>query len=448
MACLVLLLSTAAGAFDLILAERYLIRADTVQPLFKSFSDEGSTCHPPAGLYEASSASINLNFTSSKFESFEIFISSTSDHLLFPNPNYKVLLENSSQIVSIKFTCISAGWSGVTLDIQSSFLTKSVYWHKYCGESDKFDFSLVSLLIIAVVTVYISSYRARYIAAWQPSIEDDSDVLTIYHAYGFVFFASGTLLLLYFFKDSLKYVLEILICTSSGVSVVAVFDELTARYPRRGIFIPFIGFAQIKVLILVVFSFILVLIYMASKNWLLNNFFGLCLAYTMIKTIKIPDFKVGALLLTMTLLYDICWVYFSKFVFADNVMVAVATGIDLPIKLLFPHMGSSAPPYSCSMLGLGDLALPGLFLAFASRFDHINRSDYLNVLSLCYASALVVCGMVLVVFEHAQPALLFIAPALIAGMAGNAARRKEMKLIFKGLQPLSLVASHDEEEMT
>ena len=52
------------------------------------------------------------------------------------------------------------------------------------------------------------------------------------------------------------------------------------------------------------------------------------------------------------------FVYDVFFVFATDVMVTVAKSFDAPIKLLIPK-DIWAPTYNFSMLGLGDIVLPG-----------------------------------------------------------------------------------------
>jgi len=62
-------------------------------------------------------------------------------------------------------------------------------------------------------------------------------------------------------------------------------------------------------------------------------------------------------------LYDIFWV------FGTDVMVTVAKSFDAPVKLLFPK-DIFAEQYQFSMLGLGDIVLPGFLIAFLLRFDY------------------------------------------------------------------------------
>jgi len=68
------------------------------------------------------------------------------------------------------------------------------------------------------------------------------------------------------------------------------------------------------------------------------------------------------MLLVLLFFYDIF------FVFGTDVMLTVAKNIDAPIKLLFPRDWSVEEP-KFSLLGLGDIVLPGLFIAMCLRYD-------------------------------------------------------------------------------
>lgn len=65
--------------------------------------------------------------------------------------------------------------------------------------------------------------------------------------------------------------------------------------------------------------------------------------------------------------YDIFWV------FCTPVMVSVAQKFDAPIKLLFPRAMEAAVAAGAkrpfSMLGLGDIVIPGIFVALMLRYD-------------------------------------------------------------------------------
>ena len=60
--------------------------------------------------------------------------------------------------------------------------------------------------------------------------------------------------------------------------------------------------------------------------------------------------------------YDIFWVY------GTDVMVTVAKSLDAPIKLMFPYNWNEDPPLF-SMLGLGDIVIPGVFVSLCLKYD-------------------------------------------------------------------------------
>ena len=122
---------------------------------------------------------------------------------------------------------------------------------------------------------------------------------------------------------------------------------------------------------------------------------GLCVAF--IAFVRLPSLKVSTLLLSGLLLYDVFWVFFSQYVFNANVMVKVATRpadnpvgamarklhlgghmarnaprLSLPGKLVFPSTQNSG---HFSMLGLGDVVMPGLLLCFVMRYDAYKRAQ-------------------------------------------------------------------------
>lgn len=76
----------------------------------------------------------------------------------------------------------------------------------------------------------------------------------------------------------------------------------------------------------------------------------------------LPNFKTGFILLWGLFFYDIFWVY------GTDVMVTVAKSFDAPIKLMFPYNWNADPP-QFSMLGLGDIVIPGIFVALCLKYD-------------------------------------------------------------------------------
>jgi len=172
--------------------------------------------------------------------------------------------------------------------------------------------------------------------------------------------------------------------------------------------------------------------YATTKNWLANDILGVSFCIQAIEMMSLGTFKNGVILLAGLFLYDIFWVFGTGFFMEEgnSVMVSVAKNFDAPIKLLFPK---SYPPQEkqFSMLGLGDIVIPGIFVALCLRFDR-NEKLGTSVFEYCLGGYILGLGttvFVMHVFEAAQPALLYIVPACIAtSMMGAAAKGKLKEL--------------------
>eukprot|EP00461_Guttulinopsis_vulgaris_P000664 UN00664 len=188
-------------------------------------------------------------------------------------------------------------------------------------------------------------------------------------------------------------------------------------------------------------SITIALLYLITNYWVLNNIFGICFSLQAIELLNVGSYMNGAILLSGLFFYDIFWV------FGTDVMVTVAKSVDAPIKLLFPAGDRQ------SMLGLGDIVIPGAFIALMLRYDiSLSRAfnhrdekdpklgvmnkvmnkigsmsfitistDYFNTVLIGYFLGLVTTLLVMYVFKAAQPALLYLVPACLLFTAGVAA---------------------------
>lgn len=164
--------------------------------------------------------------------------------------------------------------------------------------------------------------------------------------------------------------------------------------------------------------------YASKKHWLANNILGLAFCIQGIEMLSLGSFKTGAILLGGLFVYDIFWVFFTP------VMVSVAKSFDAPIKLLFPTADAVRP---FSMLGLGDIVIPGIFVALALRFD-VSRgkeSQYFKSAFVGYTVGLVLTIIVMNWFQAAQPALLYIVPAVIGFLAAHVLLNGEIKPLLE-----------------
>merc|ERR1712232_844126 len=186
--------------------------------------------------------------------------------------------------------------------------------------------------------------------------------------------------------------------------------------------------------------------FIMTKNWILNNVFGISFCIVGIKMISLSSYKTGAIMLVGLFFYDVFWVFGSKSVFGSNVMVTVAKGVEAPIKLMFPRSLGGCGLLEHSMLGLGDIVVPGLFMAFLAKFDAVVMEDgaarsfvYLNATMIAYALSLVTTVSIMLFFNAAQPALLYIVPYVLIASFGLALARGEWKKLLEYYIP-------DEEE--
>merc|ERR1719199_1675241 len=85
------------------------------------------------------------------------------------------------------------------------------------------------------------------------------------------------------------------------------------------------------------------------------------------------------------------------------------------------------------MLGLGDIVLPGIVIALLLRFDvHHNRTGkpYFWATYIAYLLGLLFTIVVMHTFKAAQPALLYLVPAVLLTPITLALVRGELKQLF------------------
>lgn len=166
----------------------------------------------------------------------------------------------------------------------------------------------------------------------------------------------------------------------------------------------------------------------------MNNIFGVLFSIMALRNIDLSTFKVGFMLLWFLFFYDIFWVY------GTDVMVTVAKNLDIPIKLLFPYMNDEGVE-KFSMLGLGDIVIPGIFIALCLKFD-IDQSiqqklkkvsdfklPYFITSFIGYIVGICATFAAMYIFDHAQPALLFLVPTCTLSVLGLSFIRGDFKTL-------------------
>ncbi|KAI5191187.1 minor histocompatibility antigen H13 [Nematocida minor] len=157
--------------------------------------------------------------------------------------------------------------------------------------------------------------------------------------------------------------------------------------------------------------------YFKTKSIMSSNILACAFSIMGIQEIRPDSTKTVLVLLGLLFVYDIFWV------FCTPVMLGVAKGLDIPIKIVYPFAKKGG-----SMIGLGDIVIPGLFLALAREFAHKNSSPFVFFGGFVgYVLALIITFAVVIMFKAGQPALLYICPLIVAGSMAGALFHKKTK---------------------
>ena len=179
---------------------------------------------------------------------------------------------------------------------------------------------------------------------------------------------------------------------------------------------------SISSIIALLISTVPVVLYYITKYWALNNVFGILFSIVALRNIHLTTFQVGFILLWLLFFYDIFWVY------GTDVMVTVAKNLDIPIKLLFPYLNDEGEE-KFSMLGLGDIVIPGIFISLCLKFDIDQciktkpkkfenfKIPYHTTSFIGYILGMGATFAAMYIFDHAQPALLFLVPSCTISVA-------------------------------
>ncbi|KAI5065778.1 hypothetical protein GOP47_0018402 [Adiantum capillus-veneris] len=266
-------------------------------------------------------------------------------------------------------------------------------------------------------------------------VEEDSNVLNINVASAvlFVFFASGFLFMIYKLMSTwFLLLLVILFCIGGVEGLQTCSVALLSRWFTRanGLYanLPLVGPVSLLTLIVSPFCITFATVWAVYRHlsfaWVAQDILGIALIITVLQIVRLPNIKVATVLLTCAFVYDIFWVFMSPKLFHESVMIVVARGDrsgedGIPMLLKIPRIFDPWGGYS--IIGFGDILLPGLLISFAKRFDVATRktlrSGYFLWLSIGYGFGLIVTYIALNLMDgHGQPALLYIVPFTLGSL--------------------------------
>ncbi|KAK3996486.1 signal peptide peptidase-domain-containing protein [Cladorrhinum sp. PSN332] len=133
-------------------------------------------------------------------------------------------------------------------------------------------------------------------------------------------------------------------------------EEWTVRFAMHGIF-----FVKFNIKLNDILGFLVslpVAIAYHYTGWnLFSNVLSTAMCYASFLMLSPTSISIGTLVLWGLFVYDVVMVFYTPY------MITVAQKLDAPIKLVFEG------PSGSSMLGLGDIVVPGMLMGIALRFD-------------------------------------------------------------------------------
>ncbi|KOO26815.1 signal peptide peptidase-like 2b [Chrysochromulina tobinii] len=208
--------------------------------------------------------------------------------------------------------------------------------------------------------------------------------------------------------------------------------------------------------------------------WLVQDGLSMAVCILFVRTIRLPSLKLATFFLCLMFLYDICMVFISPLVFHKSVMLEVATagastrsivydGVFSPPPPLLPPLAAeealgvgswlwrlSGAPGDYGMIGLGDIVLPALAIAYGRRVDLASAPNawfgYYTFAVVGYA-----VGLLVTLAANAygwtfngvqgQPALLYLVPGVIGFQLLRAVIACELQATWEGQQLPQLPAN-------
>jgi len=298
------------------------------------------------------------------------------------------------------------------------------------------------LIFIASTTILYGSYRSNdFFANFRETLELDNNVVKTRTAIIMPIVGSIFLVLLFFFLNWIYYLL-VAIMAFSSLSSFAYFaypflDALCNRIGgtlTKSCEVRWLGWISVSGIASLLVSLAMVISWLVTLNFVLTDILAISLALTALSFVRLPNLKVAAIILVLFFFYDIFWVFISPFIFKKSVMVTVAVQLpSLPMVIVIPRFLNAG----WSLLGVGDIVLPGLWLCFLFRFDKLNKTTFLNGYFLRawigYILGLVLTLCMLLALQQGQPALLYLVPFTLIPPIFFGWMRNELKQLWTGI---------------
>lgn len=330
--------------------------------------------------------------------------------------------------------------------------------------------------------------RRRRRSSSGPESADEIWELDTRHAIGFIAFAGVFLTILFYVKAGVAVLVPVLFAVAGTTALAQV-----AVAPALHAFVPAVASRQLPLsfplswlieepvplaeLVGLVPSAALAIGWYVHRRtwWPVQDAMGVALCFVFLRSVQLPNLKVATVLLSLAFCYDIFFVFLSPLVFGRSVMEDVATGgpaaytrrdypgIDycerypheiaaciepepMPMLLVLPRVLTWLRGES--MLGLGDIILPGMVLSFALRFDYapktVGGANYFKKAGIGYAVGLAMANAAVTLMDMGQPALMYLVPSTLGTLIVTSRRNgSDFRAMWTGA---GLEDEEDDEE--
>jgi signal peptide peptidase-like 2B len=280
------------------------------------------------------------------------------------------------------------------------------------------------------------------------AINDGGGTITATAAASFVLFSSAALLLMFFlFSRWLMLALLLFYAIAAWQSTALVLlsgleAAAPASWTHATLIVPSIGRMAVLEAAAAAVAAAATAVWFICRHshwaWMLQDLLSVCLMLSILRSVNLPSLRVAAILLPAAFCYDVWWVFLQPLVTGgQSVMVAVATAGGtaerMPMLLEVPQNGPGTNP-AYSMLGLGDVVLPGLLVALCRRFDLASSFSLLKgyflpcTIGYCAGLGATYAALAISLFgNQGQPALLYLVPCTLGLVSALAAWRGDLQ---------------------
>ncbi|XP_055983769.1 signal peptide peptidase-like 2C [Sorex fumeus] len=262
------------------------------------------------------------------------------------------------------------------------------------------------------------------------------------------------MLLLYFFYDHFVYVMITIFGLGAATGLYGCLAPLVRRLPLQQCQWALPGHRAclpLPLLLLAGLCAMVTALWVTYRNedrwaWLLQDTLGVAYCLLVMRRVRLPTLRNCTSFLLALLAFDVFFVFVTPLLTRTgaSIMVEVASGPTnslsqerLPMVLKVPRLRFSAltlcdQPFS--ILGFGDIVVPGFLVAYCHRFDvqiH-SRQVYFVACTVAYAVGLLVTFLAMLHMQMGQPALLYLVSSTLLTSLAVAICRQEFTLFWTG----------------